>query len=183
MTITKNDNHVQDALDTRIEFFKNKVRFGDLLTSFVGEVQEVEDALFQILDDTNLDTAQNQQLDDLGSIVGEARFGREDTLYRGAIATRIMLNKSGGTIEDIIGLIRGVAGDVQVNLREYSPAAFIAEIVDPIDPLLIDPNQIGIIVKSGKAGGVRGLTAFHVAGPFQFDSGLGYDLGAYGGAI
>jgi len=183
MTITKNDNHEQDALDTRIEFFKNKVRFGDLLTSYVGEVQELETAFFQILDDTNLDTAQNQQLDDLGSIVGEERFGRDDTQYRAAIATRILLNLSGGTIEDIIGLIRGLVGDVQVQIREYFPASFIAEILDPIDPLLIDPTIIGNLVKSGKGGGIGGITAFHVANPFQFDSGLGYDLGAYGGAI
>ena len=66
------------------------------------QVQEVEDAVYQILTDTVLETAEGAQLDGLGEIVGEERAGRDDATYRIAIRTRIAINLSEGTIENIM---------------------------------------------------------------------------------
>ena len=182
MTLVPNDDHVQEALDNRIEDFKTKTRFGQLLTSYVQQMQEAEDAAIQILQLTELNSAFGQQLDNLGEIIGEERFGRADVQYSTALAARIQLNLSNGTIEDIINIIRAIAGDVEVDIVEVFPAGFTAEIVDDLDPDVVDLVRLSSFVKSAKPVGVRGLILFHVADPFQFDTGFGYDLGHYGGA-
>lgn len=178
--ITKNNDHVEQALAKRIEQFKRKIRFGNLLTSYVAEVQDLEDALFQILDDTNLDSAVGQQLDNIGEIVGEPRNGRDDATYLIAIRARILLNTSEGTIEDIILLILALQSGLEVEILEFFPAAFLAQVNTPVDPGLINTDQISNIISEGKPVGVRGLAQFQVTGSKQFDTtGAGFDEGKF----
>lgn len=181
MALIRNDSHVEQALANRIEQFKTKIRFANLLSSYVFEVQDIEDALFQILDDTNLDTAEGQQLDNIGEIVGEERQGRNDLQYATAIRARILLNTSEATIEDVILLIGALQPGLTTFVYEYFPAAFIAMIATPIDPNVVDIDQIATIVASGRLVGVRGLVSFGVVGSKQFDtSGSGFDEGKFG---
>ena len=184
MTLAKNSNHVEEALANRIEQFKDKVRFGDLLTSYVEEVQSIEDALLEIQNETELPDAAGQQLDNIGEIVGEERFGRSDLQYRTALSARIQLNLSEGTREDIINLMLAVSGGVPVQITEFFPAAFIAALLDPIDPNVVDIDRIASFVRSGKPAGVNFVVTFGVVGSFQYDgpAGTGYDEGKYGGA-
>lgn len=184
MTLTKNEDHVSQALARRIEQFKDKARLASLLTSYVEGVQGAEDALFQILDDTNLDTAEGQQLDNIGQLVGEERQGRNDLQYSTAIRARILLNTSEGTIEDIVGLIGALQPGLSTFVYEYYPAAFIAMIVTPIDPNVVDVTQISTIVGSGRPAGVRGFVSYGVVGSKQFDTAEGaFDIGKFGLAL
>lgn len=181
MSISKNDSHVEQALRRRIEQFKEKARFGDLLTSYIQSVQFVEDALFQVLDDTTLLTSEGLQLDNIGQIVGEPRFGRNDLQYATAIRARILLNVSEGTTTDIILLILALQDGLSVNVIELFPAGFLAIIETPIDPNVVDTTQISTIIGEGRPAGVRGLVAFGVIGSKQFDAPAGaFDIGKFG---
>jgi hypothetical protein len=183
MTLTLKTNHADEIVENLANQFHGKPRLAALLTVFAGQVQELEQALYDLLIYRQLEFAEGAQVDGFGSIVGEAREGRTDIDYKAAIRARINLNLCNGTAEDIINLIRGIVGDVRVKVTDYYPAGFIADIVDPIDPLLVDPIRAASFVQSGKPAGVRAIATFSVPGAFKFDSGPGFDLGKYGGAI
>lgn len=182
MTLVLKTNHAEEAVQNLATQFQGKPRIAATLTVFARQIQELEQALYDLLIYRQLEFAEGAQVDGFGSIVGEAREGRTDLDYKAAIRARINLNLGHGTTEEIVALIRGIAGDVQVKIVDYYPAGFIADIVDPIDPLIVDPVRIANFVQSGKPAGVWAITTYHVAGAFRFDSGPGLDVGKYGGA-
>lgn len=184
MDYTKKTDHVLEALSRFIEQFKDQPDIAAVLTSYVLQIQDLECALSDLLTETTLQTSVGQHLDDLGDLVGEPRAGRDDEQYRTAIIARIGLNTSNGTIEDVIGIIISVAGaPVTVTITEFFPAGFLATINEPIDPNVTDIVRMASFVASGRPIGVRGLLEFHPENPFAYDVGLGYDEGAYGGAV
>jgi hypothetical protein len=110
--------------------------FEKLLATYIQQIQELEQALFQLIDDRTLETSLGAQLDGLGSVVGEARLGRDDDAYRIAIKGRITLNLSNGTPEDIISVIASQIGPKQLTLTEDSfPAHFELLVLEAIDVL------------------------------------------------
>jgi len=181
MTLTKTDDHVAEALDHLIQKFKGKERVAALITSYVEQIQDLEDALWGVLLGRQIDNAVGEQLDGLGSIVGEDRNGKTDDQYRIAIRTRILINASSGTAEDAIGILKAATGSV-VKIREFFPAAFIAELTTPVDTGF-DAALVAVYLREGKAAGVLAHLVYYPEDPFRFDtSGQGYDEGHYGGA-
>lgn len=182
MTLSKVADHNAEMLDRRLEQFRDKQRFSDLLSVFAAQIQGLENALFQILDETDIDSAVGAQLDGIGEIVGEERAGREDDAYRIAVRTRIALNTSQGTVEDLLALALAISGGTQARLAEYFPASFVINIIDSL-PAGTDPNRIQAVVQSGKPAGVGASTVINTAPPFQYDTGTGFDEGKYAVAV
>jgi hypothetical protein len=174
MSIEKKTNHVEEALARRIEQFKRKQVFGEVLESWVEQIQALEDAFAQLLSDRWLDTAEGVQLDGLGSIVGEPRGVREDEEYLLGIKARIMVNKSEGTIEDLLELLKFVSG-LDVELTEISPARIQVTIIG------VDTWTATVLKKyllEAKAAGVAVDFIYSTTeGAFRFDSGPGWDIG------
>jgi len=183
MGIVYKDTHSTEALARLISQFRGKPNLEAILSVVIKQVQDLENVSFELLTERYIDVAEGAQVDGFGAIVGEAREGRGDAEYKIAIKARMQLNLGNGTPEDIIQLIRGIAGDVRVRIYEFYPAAFMAEIVDPIDPLVVDPARILGIVQAGKPAGVWCIVGFGVIGSFRFDAGPGFDIGKYGGAL
>lgn len=164
MAFVKKITHIAEGLANLISQFDGKEKLRDVLTVFLSQIQDLEDAYAQILTDTTIDLSVGVQLDNIGDIVGEPRSGRTDEQYRTAIRARISLNNSEGTIEDIAELIISVAGiPISVSIIEFFPAAFIAEINEAVDLAIVDVNRVVATIASGRPAGVRGLLAFHVA--------------------
>lgn len=182
MALSKVDAHIAEMLARRIEQLADKERFSLLLSLFGGQIQDLENALFQVLNETDIESAVGAQLDGLGSIVGEERAGRQDAAYRIAIRTRIVLNSSQGTIEDLLALALAISGGTKAEAIEYFPAGFVIRILDTLPPGT-DGAKIAAVVRSGKPAGVRATTIISVEPPFQFDTGTGYDEGKYAGAV
>lgn len=182
MMLERNPDHASDIRKLLIDQFKDKPIIEAILASYIKQVQDLEDALFQVLNDRWLSTAEGAQLDMLGEILGEAREGRDDTDYLQALNARIKINTGSGRVEDIIAVIKGVIGPYDVHVQEYFPAAFIAAIQDPV-PVTLDFFRLGVFVRSVAPAGVLAHTSYYPANPFSFDSGLGYDQGHYGDAI
>lgn len=184
MGYSKNDNNVAEGLANLIEQFSDKENIRQYLTAFLNQVQDLEDVLNEVLTLTDeINAAFGQQLDNLGSIVGENRNGKSDAQYRTSISARIQLNSSEGTIENVLGLIVAIDPSNAIVLEELFPAGFIATMLNPVDPALIDVNQLGELVTEGRPAGVKGSVVLHPPNPFQYDSGLGYDDGHYGVAL
>ena len=74
MGYSKNDNNVAEGLANLIEQFSDKENIRQYLTAFLNQIQDLENALNEILTLTyEISAAFGQQLDNLGSIVGEDR--------------------------------------------------------------------------------------------------------------
>jgi hypothetical protein len=173
---------LQEEVEGRIvEQFKNKDNILAIVTYLTTQVTQLQTMFLQLAVLYQVASAEGEQLDGIGQIVGEERFGRSDEQYRPALLARIRLNLSRGTAEDIIELVRAVAGESAiVKIREYFPASFIAEVIDAVDPDTIDLTTAGILVASGKPAGVGGGVHFHVDPVFRYDTAnQGFDLGKY----
>ncbi len=82
-----------------------------LLTALLTPVQDVENALQQLLTERSVDVAVGEQLDVLGRLVGQLRGGYEDDLFRRLIRARISVNRSKGTISDVLTVSELVIDD------------------------------------------------------------------------
>lgn len=129
MTLIKTTDHVGEALANLVEEFKNKPKMAAFLTALVNQIQDLEDASFEVFLNRWIDTAVGVQLDGLGAIVGEDRLGRGDDAYRLAIKARIQINFSEATPEDILLALVNFYNRTY-EMIEIPPAAFIIRLVD-----------------------------------------------------
>jgi len=105
-----------------IEQFKGKATFAALIKASMNQVQNAENALRDMLDYRSIDAATGKQLDGIGSIVGELRFGRSDETYRENIKYRVFSNSSEGDPETVIKAIAWITGSTFVGYTELYPA-------------------------------------------------------------
>jgi hypothetical protein len=189
-TLTHDPDHQIRGVARMIERYR-RPRTSALLASWLGEVQSVEDALWQLLIERSLATAEGAQLDVLGAIVGEPRQGRDDETYRLWISARTMVSRSSGTTTEILAIARKlIPADRGIRLEEYYPAAMLVRVVGGV--LTIDDGyQIARMLHLAKAAGVLfGMTWSVVddAGTFAFapvvdvpvlDSPIGFDAGVW----
>jgi len=115
-------NHVLDAIGKLVQQFKGKPKIEAFLSAFIEQIQELEEVFYQLATERGID-GEGAQLDGLGSIVGEARQGRSDVLYRAAILKRIGINISAATTEDVLEIMTLFDPDTY-ELIEYQPATF-----------------------------------------------------------
>lgn len=101
-------------------------RFLPLLDVLTGNVQELENAVWGFITEFDIANANDTWLDRLGSIVGEAREGENDTVYRRLIQARVLANRSNGTDEDVIAVFLKVLNNpmgIALAIRDCQPAS------------------------------------------------------------
>lgn len=94
--------HVLRSLGLRITQDQESPRFAALISSYIEEVQLVENVAWQVLESRMLELATGAQLDLLGKLVGQERVGDSDDEYRVYIRARIAVNMSDGTADDVM---------------------------------------------------------------------------------
>lgn len=147
-------NHVQAGLDLLLDQYKGKPRIAALLTSELEQVQELEDAIWDVIVGRLIDNAVGVQLDALGKIVGQKRQGAGDEVFRARIRARIWANRSLGHPDDIIKVVQLASGlaDDEWTYTEVYPAGFLIELLGPIDPSIVP--VVAELVKVAKPPGV-----------------------------
>ena len=152
---TANTTHQIQALARFIEQYKEKPLYAALLDSYIKQVQDLENATFEVLNGRLLDIAIGVQLDVLGDLIGEARQGRQDNVYRQAIRTRIRINRSFGTPVDVLVVARLILGTAFPTIRynEAYPATILISFDRTLSPL----ERFGIdrFMLQTKAAGVQ----------------------------
>ena len=172
----------------------SKPNWEAILTAFGNQVQDLEDALYELLTKRSIDSATGVQLDGLGEILGEAREGRDDPAYREALRVRILLNLCESTPEEIIEIMLRASGSSSVEFEEFFPAALTVNIVDPIDPTDSDGDGVpdvarrlyNFLIEAKPAAVLAHL--FYIINPIGdvkfFDTaGQGFDSGRWSGAL
>lgn len=137
-----------------IEQFKNKADLEALTRIYLRQIQDLEDALFEIILERDLDNAIGVQLTTIGNIVQQPRTTSDDDEFRTAIRARIAINLSEATGEDMIkvaGLLLAVAGETFDLVDEY-PAQ---QRITVYDALTISASLAHGLLDETDAGGVR----------------------------
>jgi hypothetical protein len=185
-TIQRNAEHVAQGLELLI-YDVRKPKLSALAASYLGQVQELEDALWFLYLHTMIRDAFGQALDRLGALVTQPRENRTDDVYRTWILARALVLRSSGRIPELLAIARMVLPDtVQVQIVEEYPAGMTITLDGVVDAQL--GSAVAALLHKAIARGVRTLVRWQtVATPFRFaaagvpemDSANGYGAGGY----
>lgn len=121
-------NHVEQAKALLLYQFRNSPNIQKVVEVFHNQIQDVENEYFTLLESLGIDTAYGYALDAIGKEVQEARRGRTDEEYRSAILTKVFINNSSGTPEEVIAATKQITGATTVKYSEQYPAQVVLEI-------------------------------------------------------
>ena len=152
-----NAEHKTQAAARRMIQYLDKPRFRALLCVYVSQIQDAEDAGWQLATERTIDAAVGVQLDGLGDIVGQPRQGLSDDDYRPLIRARIKANNSEGTAPNIIdvavaALNNPASGSILYDIKP--PAGYLLTLVTP---LTFDEHILNDLIQDATSGGVRGV--------------------------
>jgi hypothetical protein len=129
-------------------------KFLALLSTYLVQIQQLEDAIYDVFVGTMLPAAVGDALDMLGELVGQPRAGRDDATYKLWITARVMLNDSSGRPPDILGIAQAIMPPSgTIILTEYFPGAFKLELLGVT--IATTGQQLHELFQQAKAAGVR----------------------------
>ncbi len=170
--------HEDDALARMLMQYQESDRLRSLVSALVAQIQQVEDALNDVLDTRAVATATGTNLDELGAIVDFARPpGATDAIYRILILGKIGLNVSQGETERVIDVYRLLTQATEVRIEEYPVAALSLYSNGSLDPELVTivAGFLEAVVAAGVS--VEHFGLYDADEPFVFAgnaSGLGF---------
>lgn len=176
-------DHTAQAAARLAEQYKDKVRLTGLLAALTDQIQLIEDALWQLSSERYLDYAIGTQLDAIGVIVDQARGAMTDEEYRKALQAKIKVNRSSGTVEELLAVFHAVLPTSTNTLTLWPPACFTLELGDVVTA--VQAALYVTFLRAARLAGVRGILLWKespTASCFRFDTGPGYDQGRYAGA-
>lgn len=132
--------HVADGKALLLSQFKDKPKFTGLLAAYLTQVQQLEDAIYDVYAlrmIANAGTA-GAQLDVIGKIVGQKRGGATDAQYLVYLSARIRTNFSSGTMEDVLR-VAALLIPTTLMVREGAKSVEIetTAVVTPANPYIV----------------------------------------------
>lgn len=121
--------HRNKAASRTIEFWKTDEIFCALRDIVADEIQEAENAIWEIVASNDVDRAFGASLDKLGRIVNEAREHREDPAYRIRIIARGVILRSHGRTTDLLEMLT-LLDESAFTITTTPPAAFLVTMAD-----------------------------------------------------
>jgi|WetSurMetagenome_2_1015567.scaffolds.fasta_scaffold179602_2 hypothetical protein len=118
MIVNQITNHVQIALDRLIQQYKGRPNLEGLLTAFVTQIQDLENAIYPIDQYRQLMFAYGQQLDNLGEIIGLKRNGLADNEYLVLLLGTIAENNSDTTAPVLLYIVKTVFQATNVFIKD-----------------------------------------------------------------
>lgn len=175
MPLVQITDHVDRATARLLQQYRDATAPGvqEVVQALAFEVQDIEDALFKILDETTLSAAVGLNLERLGALVGQARNGMADETYWLWIQTRIKANKCSGSIDQILEIFMLLNSGATLQFVEQFPAAFTLK-VNGI--AVASPLQQAAILRVARKAGVAAVLEYSTApagAGFCFSGGTG----------
>jgi len=166
--ILKIIDHTVRALNRSTSPFRGKPRHEAFISAVVKQIQELEDALHDMIDARALANAVGKQLDNIGTLVDQARQGYDDDFYRILLYVKIGQNTSQGGGEKLISIYKLLTGASVVHYQDLGGGSVSLGSDVPLEPGLI--NFVYDNMEKVAAGGVRvdALTCFDPVKPFRF---------------
>lgn len=170
MPLVEQTDQVEQALRLLVSSYAGKPTLEAYLSSFITQLQELEAAAFDVIDVTDVDSNEGEQLDLVGRIVGQPRGGRDDAAYQQWIKARVHVNKGSGTGNDLL-IVAGLTVPVanSYTMTESFPQEVEIWLSGAIDNAVAD--SIRQILGETKLGGVRLQVGWYVdEDTFQFST-------------
>lgn len=143
------DDHTAQGLARLIEKYKDKSKLRALLSSYLNRIQEIEDLLWEIINEQLLDNAVGVQLDIWGKLVKQPRVSDDDDIYRLFIKAKIIILRSHGRTDDYIKVLFAILGeDFAFRVRDVYPHQ-VRIYLDDASPY--DPNVIAQLLGKTRA--------------------------------
>lgn len=176
-------NDFERALALLASQFRGTKANGDLtnlqklIKIITGEVQDLEDANWELKTERWLSSAIGQQLDEIGVILGLPRLQNEsDEDYRERLQFQIFINTSNGTPEDAIRALYFLTQATHIGYIERSPAFYQMETNGLKFPT--PPNQLNEALFSISPAGVNYtpiVATYNAPISFEFGGDLSLD--------
>ena len=179
MTVTpKITDHAVRGLAILLSQFIDAPNLRAIAEILLDQVQELEDAIIEVRDDTTLDNSIGAQLDQWGKLLGVPRDGLTDAKYRKLVKVIIDAYRSGGNPQNITAVLSVLADDAPVEYTPLFPANFMLGIVTDTPPAADElARWLDLVLSMRPAGVGLGALAQIPTGAFRFDSGPGLDEG------
>lgn len=155
-TLSHSTDHVARGL-ARLTDRWQRPAIRAVLASHLAEVQEVEDALWEVLL-LDLDTATGDGLSQIAGLVGEPRQDLDDDTLRTVVRARLLANRARGDVDTLHAIALCFVED-GFTVDEYFPAGMVARFEATTG---INPRVAGLL-RRGKSGGV----GLHVVMPTE----------------
>jgi Protein of unknown function (DUF2612) len=176
-------DHIAGALSRLPIQFEDKPNLIGVLTCFLQPIQELENALVDVIVQRSVLNAIGVTLRMLGKLVGQDyEDGLSDDDFRRLVMARIAKNKSTGSGPDILRIARLLVDPgMSLELQNRGTAAFVLKIgSQPVSATLA--SIVAKFIAPSASAGVRAVVESSQSTPsntFRFDSGPGYDVGHY----
>jgi hypothetical protein len=165
--------HADEMLANLLQEYRGQANLEFFIHDVLGpQVQDLENAFIQILADTNIDQSFGAQLDGWGRLVDLARNGMDDPTYTLYLKAKILVNRSTGTLQEIIAVLDILLGAPTLVILE-PPDTDAATIEISITSALgasIIGDVVGSILMKAKDAGVRLLVTYFHSPAFEFDT-------------
>lgn len=123
MSVAKILSHQADAA-ARTLSQSRKPRFLALLNAMTSQVQAAENGIYPILAGRAFDVATGVQLDRIGELVGQARAGQGDNVYRLFLQARIFASATDATTPTVTRLVQTLFDAKAVQVISQMSAGF-----------------------------------------------------------
>lgn len=162
--------------------FQNSPNLHAVVRMIAREIQALEYAIWSVEVERYLGGATGAQLDQWGAIVGAARNGVDDEVYRRVIRARILTNMSTGTIEDLFAIYRELTNDDTASVEVLPPNTLLfSTITGGVLPEYLI-TLLEKYLRIGKKAGIRLYLVQAEEGYFGFagnPEALGFDEGKF----
>lgn len=150
------ESHCDEGKQLLLWQFQGKPRLESLLCALLrAGVQELDDATWQVLTETLLDTAVGVNLELIGGLVDLPRKGWGDETYRQLLRAQIRVLKSKGGWPDLIRIMDRLGIDTSlVDVAVLPPAAARARLGEPLDGAIGKVETFDMLNRA-RSGGVR----------------------------
>lgn len=132
MAALRSTDHVSRGVRKLLAQFRQP-KIEALLSSFLAEVQKLENAAWEVADHLSIAAGFGTILDNIGRLVGRGRDGYSDDRYKVALRAQIRINRAIGNEADTIA-VADLSTDTtdEFASRTFPPSSYL---VDKITPL------------------------------------------------
>lgn len=163
-------NHVTRGLAYLPWQFNDSTNLRTFLQILLEEIQELEEAIYELTRQKSLSDATGFQLDIIGEQIGKRREGvTDDEEYRRLLRVQIALNSSEGQAQTVIDLWKYLLNTDTVQLKEEFPAGvrlYASGAIPDLNTLQLVSKTLPVTVKVG-------FVADSTGTPFCFEGGVG----------
>lgn len=157
------EDHCEEGKALLISQFRDKPRIEGVLCALLDGVQDLHDAIWQVLTERWLDSATGVQLDQLGTIVALPRTGWIDGTYRQLLRAQILTLRSKGTWPDIGKVLAALGITLSAAVYDEPGMAAMRVILgEALDGDVTAQDVFNFVVRA-KPAGVRFVLEFPVA--------------------